>query len=79
MKESNVNEKQKTIQQIEEVLGFSQHDSEALLVQATEVQTTDIIPIDTVKAHDEVDSTPTRLNNQHAENTSAILGRNAPR
>ncbi|AWE06946.1 cAMP-binding protein [Lysinibacillus sp. 2017] len=62
---------------ISEAFGMSKNDSEALLAQASEVQTTDIpLGKDDVYARD---STTTTLNNLQQDNTSAILDRNGPR
>ena len=66
------------IEIIKEVFGLSHHDSEALLVQAAEVQTTDM-PLEVLNTESIVDSTPTTLNDLYLENPSAILDRNAPR
>lgn len=67
------------IRQVEETFGFSPNDSKALLAQATEVQTTDVIPMDELNEYAKVDSTTTTLNNLDEDNTSTILDRNAPR
>lgn len=70
---------EKQVALFQEAFGLSKHDSEALLVQAAEIPTADSIPLDELNEYAKVDSTPTTLNNLHAENTSAILDRNMPR
>ena len=62
---------------ISEAFGISKNDSEALLTQAAEVQTTDI-PMGKEDEYNR-DSTPTTLNNMVEDNTSVILDRNGPR
>ncbi|MEK4230568.1 cAMP-binding protein [Solibacillus sp. FSL H8-0538] len=80
MKEnSKTNQEEKTIQQVKGAFGFSQNDSKALLTHAAEVQTTDIIPLDELNKNAKVDSSTTKLNTFHDENTSAILDRDGPR
>lgn len=67
------------VQQIKKAFNFSRNDSEALLTHAAEVQTTDIIPLEELREYAKIDSTTTKLNNLHEDNTSAILDRNGPR
>ena len=62
---------------ISEAFGMTKNDSEALLAQASEVQTTDI-PLGKEHVYAR-DSTTTTLNNLLEDNTSAILDRNGPR
>lgn len=79
-KTTKAKDDEKKVQQIQEALGFSHHDSEALLAHASQVQTTDILPLDEIKEYAKVDSTTTTLNNLHPdENPSAILDRDGPR
>ena len=79
-KTTQANNDEKKIQQIQEALGFSHHDSEALLEHAKEVQTTDILPLEEIAEYAKVDSTTSTLNNLHEDaNPSAILDRDGPR
>ena len=78
-KKSKANNERKEVQQIQEALGFSHHDSEALLAHAAEVQTSDIIPLQELKRNADVDSTRTTLNSLYEKNPSANLDRNGPR
>lgn len=76
-KVSKANHGKTGVELISEAFGMSKNDSEALIAQASEVQTTDIpLQKDDVYARD---STTTTLNNLHEDNTSAILDRNGPR
>lgn len=75
----NTKQKSQPIEQIQQAYGFSKEDSEALLVHAAEVQTTDPIPIDQIAYNANVDSTPTTLNNLQENNPSSMLDRNAPK
>lgn len=72
-------QQEEKIEQISKVFGFSRNDSEALLTHATEVQTTDVIPLEALNKNTMVDSTTTTLNDFRRENTSAILDRDGPR
>lgn len=74
----NRKSRQRQIEQLQQVLSFSENDCEALLVHATEVQTTDPIPLSELAENVEVDSTPKALNNLQSNNSSSILNRNAP-
>ncbi|MGN7479865.1 cAMP-binding protein [Solibacillus silvestris] len=78
-KNSKANHEETEIEQIKETFGFSHHDSEALLTHATEVQTTDVIPLEELNEYAKVDSSTTKLNTFRRENTSAILDRDGPR
>lgn len=74
-----INQEVERIQQVEEAYGITKNDSKALLAQAAEVQTTDVIPMDELNEYAKVDSSTTKLNNLHRDNTSAILDRDGPR
>ena len=74
---SKANHGKKGAELISEAFGISKNDSEALLAQASEVQTTDI-PLGKEHVYAR-DSTTTTLNNLQGENPSAILDRNGPR
>ena len=67
------------IEQIQQAYGLSKEDSEALLVHASEVETTDPIPLDELTYYANVDSTTTTLNNLQLNNPSTILDRNGPK
>jgi hypothetical protein len=67
------------VELVSEAFGISKNDSEALFTQASEVQTTDVIPLEELNQNAKVDSTATTLNDFYDENTSAILDRNGPR
>ena len=73
------NERVKEVELFQKAFGLTQHDSEALLAQISEVPTTDQIPLDELNEYAKVDSTTSTLNDLHDENPSAILDRNAPR
>ncbi len=76
-KVSKANHGKTGVELISEAFGMTKNDSEALIAQASEVQTTDIpLGKDDVYARD---STTTTLNNLHEDNTSTILDRNGPR
>ena len=76
-KVSKANHGKTGVELISEAFGMSKNDSEALIAQASEVQTTDIpLGKDDVYARD---STTTTLNNLREDNTSTILDRNGPR
>ena len=78
-KKKNSKQTSQPIEQIQQAYGFSKEDSEALLVHAAEVETTDPIPIDQITFYANVDSTPTTLNNLQENNPSTILDRNGPK
>ena len=76
-KVSKANHGKTGVELVSEAFGISKNDSEALFMQASEVQTTDMPMV----KEDEYNrtSTPTTLNNLVEDNTSVILDRNAPR
>ena len=63
------------IKKLNKAYGLSENDAMALLVQASEVQTTDQIVLESINETKKGESTPTKLN---TINDEVHLSRNAP-
>ena len=74
-KSKQPNTKEEAAETISKATGLSQNDAMALLTQASEVQTTDQIVLESINETKKGESTPTKLN---TINDEVHLSRNAP-